>query len=541
MNSRYTTNSHQHPSLLSQFKYHSIKIVLLNCKIAFLTSCLSLGLTPKGLQPKFPIHGYPPQLRKDIILFANHTSIQLVNLTVQLYKNLAKEHSQHLQTIHSHICHFPLIDDSLNNILLECNKIMETNMAKLYEKLRSLYLKSKPDNNPNFFKNNSNSASNQNIENISNTFHNHSVTNTPNFHDTNRPIEPPQLNVDNTVDQLSLTTSVNDQNNYSNVLNLSNYELTENEKSILSKGLTFAPTPKFNQMEFIADALRFARNVKLKFLHSKDEPNNVTTMPNSILRFKEESTWDPPDLPADHPIQQFTNVILTNLADHQFPDFIKTKDNLSKNEKKAIYTLKNNTDIVILPADKGDSIVVLNKEDYVNEIEKQLNDTKFYKQISNNPTEKFNKEIKKLLHIEGPKEDMSANVISLLTTENPRTPVFYILPKIHKPTRPPPGRPIVAGYGSPTERISSYVDEVLQPIVKTLNSHVKNTNHFIERLNDIPQPLSEDVILVSIDVQSLYTNIPHDQGMEAVKTYLDNRPKPVSPSTTFIVNLVNLI
>ena len=48
------------------------------------------------------------------------------------------------------------------------------------------------------------------------------------------------------------------------------------------------------------------------------------------------------------------------------------------------------------------------------------------------------------------------------TPNPPRIPVFYTLTKIHKPT--PVGRPIVAGNDGPTERISSFVDGLLQPI-----------------------------------------------------------------------------
>uniref|UniRef100_A0A1B6KRB6 Reverse transcriptase domain-containing protein n=1 Tax=Graphocephala atropunctata TaxID=36148 RepID=A0A1B6KRB6_9HEMI len=156
-------------------------------------------------------------------------------------------------------------------------------------------------------------------------------------------------------------------------------------------------------------------------------------------------------------------------------------------------------------------------------------------------SKRFNQEIKKFLSIEGPKENINEETLSLLTPDTPRTPVFYILPKIHKSTRPPPGRPIVSGYGSPTERLSSYVDEILQPIVKNLKSHIKNTDHFIERLKEVQQPLPDDVILVTIDAQSLYTNIPHNLGEEAVNSFLSIRPKPASPSTKFVMSLINMI
>ena len=105
------------------------------------------------------------------------------------------------------------------------------------------------------------------------------------------------------------------------------------------------------------------------------------------------------------------------------------------------------------------------------------------------------------------------------TPNPPRIPVFYTLTKIHKPT--PVGRPIVAGNDGPTERISSFVDSLLQPIAKSQKSYLKDTTdfvNFIERRN-----LPEDAFLVSLDVASasLYTNnIPQEEGINTVcKSY----------------------
>ena len=73
-----------------------------------------------------------------------------------------------------------------------------------------------------------------------------------------------------------------------------------------------------------------------------------------------------------------------------------------------------------------------------------------------------------------------------------------------------PGRPIVSSNSHPTEPISQFVDHHLQPLVTKLPSYIKDTTHFLNKLNSIGQ-LSNGVLLVTIDVASLYTNIPHAQ------------------------------
>ena len=51
-----------------------------------------------------------------------------------------------------------------------------------------------------------------------------------------------------------------------------------------------------------------------------------------------------------------------------------------------------------------------------------------------------------------------------LSSDPPRIPAFYTLTKIHKPT--PVGRPIISGCSGPTERISAFVDHLIQLIAQ---------------------------------------------------------------------------
>ena len=52
---------------------------------------------------------------------------------------------------------------------------------------------------------------------------------------------------------------------------------------------------------------------------------------------------------------------------------IKHKDNnLTREERKFFYDVRNDTSIIIKEADKGSVIVIWDKEDYLKEAEKQL-------------------------------------------------------------------------------------------------------------------------------------------------------------------------
>ena len=120
----------------------------------------------------------------------------------------------------------------------------------------------------------------------------------------------------------------------------------------------------------------------------------------------------------------------------------------------------------------------------------------------------------------------------------PRIPTFCTLTKIHKSK--PVGIPIISGCDSPTDKISSFVDTLLQPITQKQQSFIKDTTDFINFIEKTK--IGKDTILVSMDVSSLYTNMPHEEGMNIVcevyaKFHNHNPPIP----TRFLREMLGLI
>lgn len=97
-----------------------------------------------------------------------------------------------------------------------------------------------------------------------------------------------------------------------------------------------------------------------------------------------------------------------------------------------------------------------------------------------------------------------------INVQYPRTPTFYALPKTHKNLSAPPGRPIVSGKGSLTENASKLVDTFLLPHVMRLPSYIRDTTDLLKHIKGIQIP--PDALLVAIDVEALYSSIPHEQS-----------------------------
>ena len=69
------------------------------------------------------------------------------------------------------------------------------------------------------------------------------------------------------------------------------------------------------------------------------------------------------------------------------------KPNVSKGEMAAIKQLKADKDRIILTADKGVALVIIEKKDYIEKAKQLLQDTNTYKTIQADPTLKIKEQI----------------------------------------------------------------------------------------------------------------------------------------------------
>ena len=108
--------------------------------------------------------------------------------------------------------------------------------------------------------------------------------------------------------------------------------------------------------------------------------------------------------------------------------------------------------------------------------------------------------------------DLSNDTLYYFLAKDPKFAGFYLLPKIRKRLHNAPDRPVISNCGSYTENISSFLDHPLQPIAQKVNSFIKDTYHFLQKIKSLGQ-LPEGGILCTIDVIGLYPNIPHDEHL----------------------------
>jgi hypothetical protein len=217
--------------------------------------------------------------------------------------------------------------------------------------------------------------------------------------------------------------------------------------------------------------------------------------------FKPKSTFNPP--PQEDTLEAFCKQVKHKVL--QTPIRKVRWSNMSKQERSGLNDLKNIPEITIKKADKGSAIVVMNTCDYIFEAERQLNNKLAYKKLDFDPSKQVCKEIQNILDLMLEHNEIDQKCHEYLSPIDPRPGRFYLLPKIHK--KGCPGRPICSSNGHPTERISRFVDAHIRKFMYKQKSYVRDTQDFIQKIKEIG-PIPHGTILATLDVTSLYTNIP---------------------------------
>lgn len=316
------------------------------------------------------------------------------------------------------------------------------------------------------------------------------------------------------------------------------FHLTVAQRALLCKGLSFVPSWNLARRQFTQlqlDMQDYHRRIKLAayFRNSPAQP---------FLPFSDVSAWSPPleDLPpVVRELIHEDEKSFRRMGNH-YSDTL----NLSPQEVEALQELMADTSVVIKPADKGSVTVVLGREQYVREVERQLSDATYYRRLDGPMYLDTVPMVTSILDTLKKKKFINAKQYAYLKGEHePRERRFYILPKIHKdpekwtvPHEIPPGRPIVADCGSETYRVAQYLDYYLYPLSIKHPAFIKDTYHFLQIIKTLRIPA--DSYFFTMDVEGLYTNIPIAAGVDCVRRLFLDHPDPQRPDEELLQLLV---
>lgn len=316
------------------------------------------------------------------------------------------------------------------------------------------------------------------------------------------------------------------------VKNFSNYNITDTEYIVLSKGMKFVPQIS-NKHVYLKQSLmssfnKLARNMRCKY--ELDDGHDYQIHP-----FYVHSDYTPPV--ASNAIENYifkTKMEISDMTIRKFPH------NMSKKEWKALKKLQQNKEIVIKSADKTKTIVIQNKSNYIEEGQRQLSE-KYYTKIEHPTTENIQHSVLDLINKLFNQDLIDEMTYKYLTMNFKPTPgIIYFLPKIHKLPQNIldsenynntglliPSRPIVSQINSCTQRIGRLADIFLLPLVQQQYTYLKDTKDLINKIESLQFDTCEEndnIILATYDITSMYTNMTIEELLEAVRNTLENCP-----------------
>ena len=191
---------------------------------------------------------------------------------------------------------------------------------------------------------------------------------------------------------------------------------------------------------------------------------------------------------------------------------------------------------MVLTADKGVALVVMNTEDYKKKAEELLYQNT-YRAIPSDPTMRLKNKLISMLKSIKAKGGITEELYSRLYPTGAGSPKFYGLPKIHNLEMLP--RPIVSSIGTVTYPTSKEVARILKPLVGRSPHHVKNTQDFIDQIKGIH--LGQDQCMMSYDVKALFTSVPTMKTITIIKQLLEQDQELQQRTSLSIENILSLL
>lgn len=190
----------------------------------------------------------------------------------------------------------------------------------------------------------------------------------------------------------------------------------------------------------------------------------------------------------------------------------KTKHQINYYVKETKKFLTDNPNIFILTADKCHKTVIMYKDQYEEKITNMLSDENTYKIETQDQTKKVQNNVNNLVKSWTRKKLITEQQKNKLICHNGHTPFIYGLPKLHKENIPL--RPIVSNIDSPTYNLSKFLSNTISNVLGNSEYHVKDSWQFCEFIKK--QIVPNNHIIMSLDVTSLYTNIPTNLAIECI-------------------------
>ena len=175
--------------------------------------------------------------------------------------------------------------------------------------------------------------------------------------------------------------------------------------------------------------------------------------------------------------------------------------------------LRQAENITIRRADKTAALVLIDTNEYHTKLDEILSDQTKFQRITRNPIETIKREANRII------ERVNASCTINLPPIQGDFEAGYIYGNVKTHKQGNPLRPIISQIPTPTYHLAKTLNSILTPYTPSKYC-VKSSAEFLEMIKRTPQ----DGIIASMDVESLFTNVPVDETINLIldRVYRDN-------------------
>jgi hypothetical protein len=311
---------------------------------------------------------------------------------------------------------------------------------------------------------------------------------------------------------------------FSRPFNMACHNLTKDSpppptfRTLLGLGLNFCPTPDTTTCQIKATLERFQRDLYLKVYFAGQD-----LKPTKLFV---RSEWNPPlgAIPAELQVRMKTfRKKITKLFKPK-----RCPSNLIPHQKYLLDSLQKSSYTLVARTDKNLGPALVDRTTYIHKAyTDHLSDAQTYQALSPNEAATAIANLGDNLDVflSTHRDELGEATCKFLNDSKSEVtdpyPHFYLTFKIHK--TPLKTRPIVSVSGSLLHALGRWLDDQLQPLVRTLPSFIASSWELKNCLEDLP-PLPAHARFFTCDAVSMYTNIDTDHALAVIAPFLRQHP-----------------
>lgn len=309
--------------------------------------------------------------------------------------------------------------------------------------------------------------------------------------------------------------------------NLTDAQLSEEEKNLLSKGPNFSLSERNKDkviMDMMAGFQKMVHDIRWHCHHTAmaETHQHLNLNQHNKVEYPQVSSRKEISLPPLIP--EVEDVIKE--THHKYLNILKTiesrrlSSNLRPEERRAFSSLKSKG-FKIVPSDKGGDLCVINQGEYDKAITEHLVSKPIYRRVTVSKISVLEDRVNEVWKNVCLRNKIPGKIKNMYASSCSNFACIQAVIKTHKSSRDSILiRPIINSVGSPGHNLSLFLQKILQPLISDVHCSSENILDSIKSLDK--EILRIQRYPISLDVENMFHDIPREVAIEKLSLKLNS-------------------